>query len=538
MNKKMIILRKIASSLALLMCLLMIAGCGSDNADPTTVPTSEAIEISTEDTTRATEPQDTTIQETTAPTTPPEAKPVLVDVYADENCLIQFYTVEKDSKYYIAKFRVTNYTSRTLTFQSGCISFNGESTNNITLSDEIAPNSAGTIEMKLRDLDMDYFDIQNIHKISGSFKIIDFNDDNFHDGKQSYRIKYIDVEVPCNNVIELSVYEGTLLYDDEKVAISYLRTQQGEDYTYAYFRVKNKTTEIVTIQCKGLALNGESATNVVCSEDVAPLSTGNIELKCTIDTTFVDLSNITTLSGMLRVIAFDNDNFHDGKQSYSATFQFPVKEPISSTENDATEPATTEAVKTESATYDAYIIATTLTKKDLRIENTSTGRKYYYQNIPLLSEDVDWIENSINKEGTVNQGAIYRKLAKLLVGYTIRLNNGNSYSKYIFGDDITAEKFSQYAPIVAEFITEEDSLYHILKKFESLECVEGNFDYANNIWSFTIDDLTQCASEMQISEEMLGYIFAFLDEYAPTITFKGNSCSFEYNALFDFGFDE
>lgn len=327
MNKGMKTLKKAASSLAVLLCLLLIAGCGSENTEPTILLTSEATQSSIADTTIATETQDTPTLETSAPTTPPETKPVLVDVYADENCLIQFYTVEKDSKYYIAKFRVTNYTSRTLTFQSGCISFNGESTNNITLSDEIAPNSAGTIEMKLRDLDMDYFDIQNIHKISGGFRIIDFNDDNFHEGNQSYRIKYVDVEVPCNNVTELSVDEGKLLYDDEKVTISFLHTQQSEDYTHAYFRVQNKTTEIVTIQCKGLALNGESATNVVCSEEVAPLSTGNIELKCTIDTTFVDLSNITTLSGTLRVIAFDNDDFHDGSQSYSAAFQFPESEP-------------------------------------------------------------------------------------------------------------------------------------------------------------------------------------------------------------------
>lgn len=312
--------KRIILRLVLLLALLM-TGCDSVNSEPTTA---EATQFSTAGTT--TEPQNTPTQETTAPTTPLDAKPVLVDVYADDNCLIQFYTVEKDSQYYIAKFRVTNNTIRTLTFQSGCISFNGESTNNIILSDEIAPNSAGTIEMKLRDLDMDYFDIQNIHKISGSFKIIDFNDDDFHDGHQSYRIKYVDVEVPCNNVTALSVDEGTLLYDDEKVTISFLHTQKSDDYTHAYFRVKNKTTEIVTIQCKGLALNGESATDVVCSEDVAPLSTGNIELKCTIDTTFVDFSKITTLSGTLRVIAFDNDDFHNGNQSYDATFQFPESE--------------------------------------------------------------------------------------------------------------------------------------------------------------------------------------------------------------------
>lgn len=191
-----------------------------------------------------------------------------------------------------------------------------------------------------------------------------------------------------------------------------------------------------------------------------------------------------------------------------------------------------------SATYSSYLTATTLTKANLKKENSATGTKYYYKDLPLLSEDVEWIENSINKEGTVNQGAIYRKLAKLLEGYAIHMNNGGSYSKYIFGDTVSTDDFGQYATIVSEFITSEDSLYHVLKKFESLECVEGNFDYANNSWSFTVPDLTQCAEEMQISEEMLGYIFAMLDEYAPTITFDGNSCTFEFEPQFDFGFGE
>lgn len=335
MNKGMKILRKIISSLAVLLCLLLIAGCGSDSIEPTTPPTSEATQSSTADTTITTESQDAPTQETAAPTTPPEAKPILVDVYADENCLIQFYTVEKDSKDYIAKFRVTNYTERTLTFQSGCISFNGESTNNITLSDEIAPNSAGTIEIKLKELDTEYFDIQNIHKISGSFIIIDFNDENFHDGNHSYNIKYVDVEIPCDSITELTVNEGSLLYDDDKVTIAFLQTEQIEEYIYAFFRVTNKTTDVITIQSDGLSFNGETASRIVCSEEVAPLSTGNIEMKCTVDTTFVDLSNITTLSGTIRVIAFDNENFHDGNHSYNATFQFPESEPTQpNTSND------------------------------------------------------------------------------------------------------------------------------------------------------------------------------------------------------------
>ena len=207
---------------------------------------------------------------------------------------------------------------------------------------------------------------------------------------------------------------------------------------------------------------------------------------------------------------------------------------------ESTNQNSTESSKSESDTYVVYNTYTTvlaLTKADLTKKNTSTGTKYYYHDLPLLSEDVEWIDSPINKKGTVNQGAIYRKLAKLLAGYTLGLNNGSAYSQYIFGDDFSTDAFSKHAPIVAEFITNEDSLYHILKKFESLECVDGSFDYANNSWSFSIDDLPQCAKEMHISEEMLGYIFALLDEYAPTITFNGNSCTFNLKSSHDFGFD-
>ena len=80
MNKGTKILRKPFSSLAVLLCLLLITGCGSDNTEPTTSPTSEATQYSTADTTITTESQDAPTQETAAPTTPPEAKPVLVDV--------------------------------------------------------------------------------------------------------------------------------------------------------------------------------------------------------------------------------------------------------------------------------------------------------------------------------------------------------------------------------------------------------------------------------------------------------------------------
>ena len=50
------------------------------------------------------------------------------------------------------------------------------------------------------------------------------------------------------------------------------------------------------------------------------------------------------------------------------------------------------------------------------------------------------------------------------------------------------------------------------------------------IYSIDILDMSECAKEMQISDKMLGYIFAMLDEYAVEITFNENSCHIEYES--------
>lgn len=181
--------------------------------------------------------------------------------------------------------------------------------------------------------------------------------------------------------------------------------------------------------------------------------------------------------------------------------------------------------------YQAYTAAVNLTKDQL----TKTSKGYSYNGLDLLSEDCEWIDSKLNKEGTVNQGAVYRKLAKLLQGFEMKFADYTDFSEMLIGFIPEArDDFITYAENAMNFITEENDIQNIMKKFESLDCVDGSFDYEYGKlgkYSFEINDLEKCAEEMQISEEMLGYIFALLDEYAPKIEFNDNKCLFIYGGI-------
>ena len=178
--------------------------------------------------------------------------------------------------------------------------------------------------------------------------------------------------------------------------------------------------------------------------------------------------------------------------------------------------------------YKTYTEAVNLTKSQL----IKTNKGYSYNGLDLLSEDCDWIDSSLNEKGGVNQGAVYRKIAMLLLGYEMRIANYQKFSQTLIGFiPESSDDFAPYAKNAMQFITLDNDIVNIMKKFESLECVQGDFDYNSGDFgkfSFKIYDLKECAEKMQISEEMLGYIFALLDEYAPEIKFKDNSCSFVY----------
>lgn len=178
----------------------------------------------------------------------------------------------------------------------------------------------------------------------------------------------------------------------------------------------------------------------------------------------------------------------------------------------------------ENITYKYYTIATSLSKEQLDVNSLGV---YIYEDLPLTSDDSEWIDDPIN-DGSVNQGAIYRKLAMCLKGFSIG-NDWKGYAKYILGfTPESREDFAKEVEDLKTYIVMDDPLTAVMKKFESLESITGTFDYMVKKYEFDIQDLKACANELKISEEMLGYIFAMLDEYAPEISFNANTCTFSY----------
>ena len=171
---------------------------------------------------------------------------------------------------------------------------------------------------------------------------------------------------------------------------------------------------------------------------------------------------------------------------------------------------------------------------DKKYSSFSGTTSYYYGELIIQNEDVEWLNSSRNTNKTLNQGALYRTIAKYLAGYSMKLNNGSAYCEILTGKQwIYNSTFEPLAKNSATFIVTDatEQLKSIMRKFQSLQSVTGQFDFeAGKLGKYTFDipDLTKCAEEMQISEEMLGYIFALLDEFAPSISFNENSVHFEY----------
>lgn len=192
-----------------------------------------------------------------------------------------------------------------------------------------------------------------------------------------------------------------------------------------------------------------------------------------------------------------------------------------------------------SAVESAYLDACSLTEEKLESRYSSFLDKtsFYYDGLIIQPEDVEWLQTSWNTEKSLNQGALYRSMAMYLEGFSMKVNNGSDYSELLCGQPwVDRESFAPYVENASTFIITdpENQLKAIMKKFQSLSSVTGDYDFnygAFGEYSLDIPNLTICAKEMQVSEKMLGYIFAFLQEYAPIITFDGNTCHLEYISL-------
>lgn len=199
------------------------------------------------------------------------------------------------------------------------------------------------------------------------------------------------------------------------------------------------------------------------------------------------------------------------------------------------ETSTTMTTTTTAATVPVKSIVQTSYEKVCSLNEYSLVKKaspmtgtifYYYNRIPIDPDDAEFLNVSWNTSHSLNQGAIYRAVVNCLKGFDMGVNNGSYYSDMVFGiKDASKEELEPYVVNASQFICENNAKEQILKKLESLGCVNGTFDYPNNNYQFTISDLVACANEMKISEEMLGYVFGVFAEYDANIEFQENSCS-------------
>lgn len=195
-----------------------------------------------------------------------------------------------------------------------------------------------------------------------------------------------------------------------------------------------------------------------------------------------------------------------------------VKLPETTTEEQTTTEETT-TTKPKETTSDAIItyrdmIHLNITTLAIR---TTDDRNYNYNGIPLLSDDM----SQLRIGGKADPGALYRKMAMLLDGFEIG-NAWGKYAKNLIGYiPDTRDEFYPYVQNAKTFITTKDALTIIMTKLQSLKSTDGLFDIPNKKYDFKITSLKECAKELQISEECLGYILGELAEYGVSLEETG-----------------
>ncbi len=218
-------------------------------------------------------------------------KPVLV--YQDSRVKIYYKQYTNNG----VVFEVENLTNINITIQADTIALNYRSTDNITMSDDVAPYSIGEVVARCS-----ISNVGNIGVISGQLRIIDFND-----SFRTYDAKFVNVVVNSSVNVKQPTVSQPLVYSDSKVKI-YYKEMNGSGVV---FTVENLTNVVITIQADSVSINKRSADNITMSDDVSPHSTGDVVVRCS----FGSVPTVELVGGQLRIIDF-NDSF----RTYYATF--------------------------------------------------------------------------------------------------------------------------------------------------------------------------------------------------------------------------
>lgn len=157
-----------------------------------------------------------------------------------------------------------------------------------------------------------------------------------------------------------------------------------------------------------------------------------------------------------------------------------------------------------------------------------TNDGYEFKGYPISKDSVSKISGKL----VVNQGAMYEEIAgglALYCDFGLSQSLDETFFQILTGSGNEPENWNELANDLYSFILLDGTEKEIISKLETLNCVSGTFDYDVRSYSFGISDLEMAASNLHISQEMLGYVLAKLNEYTDDIIFDGNSvtCSLE-----------
>ena len=200
--------------------------------------------------------------------------------------------------------------------------------------------------------------------------------------------------------------------------------------------------------------------------------------------------------------------------------------------------STTEIPIKKSDVEEAYELAINIDKNDLEVSSIGT---YSYKGITISRDIVDKIEFGAK----LNQGAIYTSIAKQLKGFyvlgeTFYGNWDSDIASLVFGfkKRNSWKKMRTYIDDAMLIISENYPIGEVLSQLNNLSVCEGKFNFKKRKFDFVIKDMTKAACELGITEEMLGFILAWLDEYGMKTKFDGNRCSCSLKYLAKKGISE
>lgn len=232
---------------------------------------------------------------------------ISVVLYEDSTVKITFKKAEK-YKYSNDRvelyFYVENKTGKTLLIQADAVSLNGYSFCDLVMSDAVAANSIGIINLSVEDFDFD-FDLVNtesIYSIGGQFRIID--DATW----KSYNVVFTNVKLDGTGIggKPVNFSSDNFLYTDNNCEIYYksiAKYPYSSDRVELYFYILNKTQKTLLIQADTISINGYSFSNLIMSDPVLPDTMGIINLSVEdFDFDLVDTDNITKIGGQFRII--------------------------------------------------------------------------------------------------------------------------------------------------------------------------------------------------------------------------------------------